>query len=87
MSRKSPLLFFAIGVITKASLLLQIENECPHLPSAYLGDIGTQTTATEKIVKVYHAVNDNCQGVRAFPFGRSTQLITMKQTTYIGARF
>ena len=60
MSGKSPLLCFAIGVITKASLLLQIENECPQLPGTNLGDIGTQTAAAQKIVEVFHAVNDNC---------------------------
>ena len=87
MPGKSPLLCFAIGVITKASLLLQIENEYPHLLSTYLGDIGTQTVAAEKIVEVGYAINDNCQGVRAFSFGRSTQLITMKQTSYVAAKF
>jgi hypothetical protein len=55
--------------------------------SAYLGDIGTQTVTAEKIVEVGYAISDNCQGVRAFSFGRSTQLIAMKQTTYVAARF
>jgi hypothetical protein len=87
MPGKTPLLRFAIGVITKTSLLLQIENECPNLPSTYLGDIGTQTVAAEEIVEVGYASGDDCQGVRTFPFGRRTQLITMKQTTYVAARF
>ncbi len=87
MPGKSPLLCFAIGVITEASLLLEVENECPHLLSTYLGDIGTQPVAAEEIVEVGYAIGDNCQGVRAFSFGRRTQLITIKQTAYIGARF
>ena len=87
MSGKSPLLCLAIGVIAKASLLLEIENECPQLPGTYPSNIGTQTVAAEEIVEVGDAIGDNCQGVRTFPFGRSTQLITIKQTDYVAARF
>jgi len=86
MSGKSPLLCLAIGVITEASLLLEVENEYPHLYRTYLGDIGTQTATAEEIVEVDYTIDDNCQGIRAFPFGRSAQLITMKQTAHIGAR-
>ena len=39
MPGETSLLCFAIGVIAKASLLLEIENECPYLSAAYLCDI------------------------------------------------
>ena len=73
MSGKSPLLCLAIGVITKASLLLQIENESPQLPSTYLGDIGTQPVAAEKIVEVGYATGDNGYCILALTFSLCTE--------------
>jgi hypothetical protein len=76
MPGKPPLLSFAIGVITEASLLLQILNECPQLPSTYLGDIGTQTVTVEKIIEVSYAICDNSYCIFAFPFGLGAKRVT-----------
>lgn len=76
MPGKSALLCFAIGVITEASLLLQVENECPHLPSTYLGDIGTQTVTAEEIVEVGYATGDNGYRIFAFTFSLGVKRVT-----------
>jgi len=83
MSGKSPLLRFATGVITEASLLLPIEDEGSHLRRTCLGDIGAQVVAAEEIVEVGYTIDDDCPRVRAFPLCHSTQLITIKQIVYI----
>lgn len=68
MSGKPPLLCLAIGVTTKAPLLLEMENECPHLPGTNLGDIGTQAVAAEEIVGVGYTIGDNGYRIFAFTF-------------------
>jgi len=85
VSGKPSLLRLAVGVMAEASLLLQVEDEFPQLPCAYPSNIGAQTVAIEKIAEVSHAASDDCQGVRAFPFGCSAQLIAMEKAAYFGA--
>ena len=81
MPGKPSLLCFTIGVIAEASLPLQIENECSHLLSAYLGDISAQALATQEIVEISHAISDNGYGIGAFTFGSGTELVTLKQSS------
>ncbi len=80
MPGKSPLLYFAIGVITKASILLEMENEGSHLADTYFGDIRTQTNIAEEIMKVGYASDDNGYGIGAFTFGLGTDRVARHQT-------
>ncbi|MBM3119602.1 MAG: hypothetical protein FJ006_08685 [Chloroflexi bacterium] len=75
MSGEPPLLCFAMRVIAKASLLLQMQNECPYLLNPYHGDIGGEALSVKKIIKVSHAVNDNGYCVWALTFSLSTDRI------------
>jgi len=52
-----------------------------------LSDIGAQTVTAEELVKVSQAISDNSYGVGAFIFGSGTELVTMKQVSYVGAKF
>ena len=87
MPGKPPLLSPAVGMVAEAPLLLQMQNECPDLPGIYLGNIGTQAVAAEEVIQISYAADDDGYGVWAFTFGSGTQLVTMKQTAYVGARF
>ena len=73
MPGESSLLRPAIGVITKAALLLEMENECPYLSGAYLCDVSAQTITTEEVVKVGYTSGDNSYSVEALPFGLGTE--------------
>lgn len=57
--RKAVLLGLCKWVLTKAPLLLQVEDEGPYLANPYLGHIGGEPLGTEKRFKVAHAVGDN----------------------------
>ena len=87
MARKSALLCLAVGVMTETPLLLQISNKCPYLSSTYLCDIGAQIIAAEEIMKVGYTIGDNGDGVATFTLGCGTESVTLKQTSYVGARF
>ena len=50
MPRESSQLCFAIGVIAKAPLLLEMENERPYLSDAYLCDISAESFANQETV-------------------------------------
>jgi len=63
------LLCFAVGVITEASLLLQMKNEYPYLSFTYLGDISAQAVIAKKIIEESYATRDNSYRIFAFPFG------------------
>ena len=52
-----------------------------------MSDIGAQTVTAEELVKVSQAISDNSYGVGAFIFGSGTELVTMKQVSYVGAKF
>ena len=86
MPGKPPLLSLGVGVIAKTPFLLQMENECPDFFGTYPGNVGIQAVAAEEIIQISYAAGDDGYGVWAFTFGGSTQLVTMKQTSYIGAK-
>ncbi len=70
------MLCFAIGVITKASLLLQVGNECPHLFNTYWGNIGAQIITAEEIMKVGYISGDNSYRIFALAFGLGAERVT-----------
>ena len=73
MLGKSPLLCFTKGVITKAFLLLQMRNERPYLPSAYLVNIIAEAFANQEIVKVPYAVSYDGYCILALTFSLCTE--------------
>ena len=73
MSGEPSLLCFAIGVIAKAPLPLEMENERPYLSSAYLGDIIAEAFANQEIVKVPYAVSYDGYCILALTFSLCTE--------------
>ena len=73
-------------VIGKASFLLEVENERPDFMLSYLESVRALFSRNKEVEKVAYAAGDDSRGVRAFPFGGCAKLVTMKQSSYIGAR-
>ena len=67
-------------------LLLKMENEPPNFVLTDLSYIFALPFGNQEALKVAHAAGDDGDGTRAFTFGGSTKLITMKQSSYIGTR-
>ena len=74
------------AVIGETPFLLQVEDESPHLVVADLGSVGAYSLCSEKTLKVAHAIGDNGDGIWAFTFSRSTEPVTLKQSSYIGGK-
>ena len=64
-----------------------MKDECPYLLGTYLGNIRAQTVTAQEIVEVSHTIGDNGYGVRALTLRSGTELVTMKQTSYVGCKF
>ena len=80
MPGKPPLLCLAIRVITEASLLLQMGNERPYLLNTYLGNIGAKSHGIQKIIKVFHAINNNGYRIFAFTFSLGAKRVAWHET-------
>jgi len=77
----------AKGVVREAPLLLEIENEGPDFIMADLSYICAYALRGEEVLKVGNVVGDDGYGVGAFAFSGGTELVTLKQTFNIGAKF
>jgi len=84
VSGETSLLRLAIGVMAEAYLLLQVEDESPDFTRAYYSHVGAQAAATEEVVEVSHAVDDDCRGVWAFSFGGGAQPVTFEEAGDVG---
>ena len=78
MPGKSPLLCFAIGVITKASLLLKMENERPDFMLADSVYICAYSLRSKEVLKVINAISHDAYSIGAFTFGGGTELIPLE---------
>lgn len=78
MPGESPLLCLVQGMIIKATLLLEIENEGPDIKGGNLSHICTGLVSGEKLLQVAYAAGDDGDGVGTLTIGGSIQPITMK---------
>ena len=69
----------------EAPLLLQVEDKGPDFLQTDPSHIRAYFLGSEEIPKVTYAVNNDGYSIGTFSFGDSTQVVTMKQTSYIRA--
>jgi len=71
----------------EASFLLEMKDKGSDFVVADLGNTGTCTAGNDKVSKVTYAVGHDGNGIWPFSFGSGAELITLKQSCYISARF
>ena len=86
MSRETFILSMVEAMSREAPLFVQVENEGPDFLQTDPSYIRAYSLGSEKVPKVTYAVSNDGYGIGAFSFGDSTQVVTLKQTSYIGAK-
>ena len=66
------------AVVGETPLLLKVENEGSEDVLIDLGYLRTLFCRNEEVLKIAHAVGHYGCGIRAFPLGGRTNLVTMK---------
>jgi len=75
MPRKSLILYVVEAVVGETLLTLKIQNERPEFILADLSYIFASPHGSEKVLEVTDAVSDDGDGIGAFAFGSSAELI------------
>ena len=73
-------------MLGEASLLLKVKNKRSDFVLADLSYVRAYSSRVEKTLKISYTTDDYVNGIGALPFGSSTELVTMKQGSYIGAK-
>jgi hypothetical protein len=86
MSGDAPILDVVEAMAREASFLPQIENKGSDFTMTDLSHICAYSSRAEKVCKIIYAIGDDGYGIRAFSLGGGAELITVEQTSYVGAK-
>jgi len=84
---QAPILGWGPGMVGKAGLLPQVEDEGPDLLGGNAVHLGGGPEIHQEVLQVGDAGEDNIDGFGAFPLGGGTEIIVLFEALQIGGRF